>query len=265
MSKQAVRHRRDKVAVAEVKPSPKEKFIQSVLDIELMEKQVVPKFVPATANQKTAVNLLKGGCRMLFLQGSAGTGKSMLAAWWASCLLKEKKVDGIVLIRANVVTGKSAGSLPGTEEEKLTPFFVQTLQHLSKFLGAGYLQYCLEKGAVEIKSGEYLRGMSFENKAVLVEEAQNLTDEDLEMILTRLGKGSTYLLTGDHKQNDMRGGSGLNSTIARVNHMVETEPDYLNDEDLDYLKKLIGNVEFMPEDCVRDPLTRALVKMYYYS
>lgn len=264
MTKQVVRHRRDKI-VAEVKPTIKEKFLAGVTELEVMERQVVPKFAPATNSQKLAVNLLKGGCRILFLQGSAGTGKSMLAAWWAACLLKEKKVDHIYLIRANVVTGKSAGSLPGTEIEKLTPFFVQTLEHLSKFLGAGYMQYCVEKEIIQIKSGEYLRGRSFENSVVLCEEAQNLTNDDLEMILTRLGKGSTYLLTGDFKQNDMKGCSGLNSTIARINSMVENKPEYLSDEDIDYLKHLTGNVNFMPEDCVRDPLTRALVKMYYYS
>lgn len=264
MTKQFVKHRKDKI-VAEVKPTPKDKFMVGVAELQQMERQVVPKFVPATNNQKIAVNLLRGGCRMLFLQGSAGTGKSMLAAWWAACLLKEKKVDHIYLIRANVVTGKSAGSLPGSEIEKLTPFFVQTLEHLGKFLGVGYMQYCVEKEIIQIKSGEYLRGRSFENSVVLVEEAQNLTNDDLEMILTRLGRGSTYLLTGDFKQNDMKGNSGLNTTIARIDNMVANKPDYLTDEDIDYLQNLIGNVNFMPEDCVRDPLTRALVKMYYYS
>lgn len=264
MSKSASRLRRVKVA-EETKPTIKDKFLRDAREIETMQQTTVPKFVPATQNQKLAVGMLRGGVRMMFLQGSPGTGKSMLAAWWAATLLKEKKVENIYLIRANVSCGKSGGSLPGSEEEKLAPFFVQTMAHLTKFLGAGYLDYCINKGVIKTKSTEFMRGMSLENACVLVEEAQGLTESDLEMVITRLGAGSTYLLTGDNRQNDLRGASGLGKTIALINKMVEDEPDYLTDEDINNIEGLIGGVEFTPDDCVRDPLTKALVKMYYYK
>lgn len=259
MTKRAVRTRRDK----EEKPQSKEKFLEIAREIDVVQQMAVPKFIPANANQKLAVSMLQGGKSVLFLQGSAGTGKSMIAAWWAATQIKAKKIEKIYLVRAAVSTGKSAGFLPGTEFEKLSPYFAQTLIHLGTFMGQGFLGYCLEKEKVELKSCEFLRGRSFEQSIVIIEESQNLTKEDLEMILTRLGKNCTLIFTGDFKQNDLKGASGLNYTINLLNQMVDKEPDYLSDEDLDSLEKLVGEVTFTPEDVVRSGLTRAFVKMYY--
>lgn len=248
---------------AEVKPAVKEKFQAA----EELGAEYIPasgvKFVPATNNQKIAVSLLRGGCRVLFLHGSSGTGKSMLAAWWAAELLKNKKIENIYLVRPAVITGKTSGHLPGTEHEKLEPFFAQTLIHLAKFLGDGFLKYCIERKKIQLKSGEFLRGRSFESCAVISEESQNFTASDMEMMLTRLGDNATLLFTGDEKQNDLKGASGLLSTINLIEKMVEDEPEYLDNEDLDCLEHFIGSVRFMPEDCVRSGLTRAFVKMYY--
>jgi phosphate starvation-inducible PhoH-like protein len=265
MSKKPLRTRRTKVELEVVKPSTREKFLKSVEEIEVVSQQAVPKFVPANANQKLAVNMLQGGKSVVFLQGSAGTGKSMIAAWWAATQIKAKKVDKIYLVRAAVSTGKSLGSLPGTEHEKLEPYFAQTLIHLGTFMGQGFLGYCLEKEKVELKSCEFLRGRSFEQTVVIIEESQNLTKEDLEMILTRLGENCTLIFTGDFKQNDLRGNSGLNYTIDLINDTIDKEPDYLLDEDLDTLDKLVGEVVFTPNDVVRHGLTRAFVKMFHHN
>jgi phosphate starvation-inducible PhoH-like protein len=252
--------RKEKIVRGE-KPPVKEKFIIS----EATAPEKVPKFVPATENQKLAVSLLRKGVKILFMQGSAGTGKSMLAAWWAATQYKAKVIDKIYLVRPAVATGKSVGLLPGTEFEKLSPYFAQTLIHLEKFMGKGALEHALAAGDVELKSGEYLRGRSFEDAIVLIEEAQNFTDSDLEMVLTRLGRNCTFIFTGDHKQNDLRGGSGLVSTIALIDSTIDNAPKGMSDEDLDALEDMIGVVQFTPEDCVRDGLTRAFVKMYYYQ
>jgi phosphate starvation-inducible protein PhoH len=265
MTKRTPRTRRSKIDDEIAKPCPKDKFFAELAQEESLRQGPVAKFTPITQNQKKAVALLRDGVRVLFLQGSAGTGKSMLAAWWAATLMKEKKIEKIYLVRPNVATGKSAGSLPGTEFEKLSPFFAQTLIHLATFMGQGYLNYCLEKELIELKSAEFLRGRSFENAIIVGEEIQNFAADDLEMLLTRLGKGTTYLMTGDGKQNDMRGNSGLEQTIALINRMVEEQPDYLSDEDLDNLSNFVGSVTFTPEDCVRDGITKAFVKMYYYQ
>lgn len=262
MTKRAVRSRKAKIDEGEVY-SPREKFMKSVDEIEVMQQQTVPKFVAANPRQKQALALLKENRSVVILVGSAGTGKSMIAAFHTATLLKSKTVNKAYLVRPAVSVGKSIGLLPGTIEEKMAPFFAQTVAHLTKFLGAGYMGYCLEKLIIEMKPVEYLRGTSFEDCVVICEEVQNFTDEEFEMLLTRIGNNCTLILTGDQKQHDMRGTSALESTLALIESMMKTQPDYLTDEDLDEMDKNIGIVRFLPEDVVRSGLTRAFVKMYY--
>lgn len=262
MSKNAVRMRR-KEAVVE-KPSTRERVLQLGKEEEEYEhKQPIPKFEAANQNQKIALALLKAGKSVVFLTGSAGTGKSMIAAYHAACQLKQKKVDKVFLIRPAVAVGKSIGLVPGEISDKMLPYFAQTLAHLEKFMGRGFLKYCLEKEVVEMKPAEYLRGMSMENCVCLLEEAQNFTKEEFEMVLTRLGKGATLILTGDTKQHDLRGVSGLEQTVELLNKVTSGAPHYLNKEDLDELDDGVGMVQFTPDDVVRSGLTKAFVKIYY--
>lgn len=261
MSKSASRLRRVKDDLP--KPSTREKFLKATDELETSQNQNIPKFVPANARQKEAVAMLKEGRSVVFLTGSAGSGKSVIAAHHAATLLKAKKVDKVYLVRPAVAVGKSIGLLPGTVEEKLAPFFAQTVAHLGKFLGQGPLSYYLEKKVIELKPVEYLRGTSFERCVVIAEECQNFTSEEFEMLLTRLGDGGSYVMTGDQKQHDLRGDSGLSKTLALIEKMQDTQPKYLSDDDLDEMEKHIGIVEFTPDDVVRSGLTRAFVKMYF--
>jgi phosphate starvation-inducible PhoH-like protein len=231
--------------------------------VPVQQKQLAVK--PANPRQKSLLQYLQEGRQVVFAIGSAGTGKSFLAAYHGSELLRSKKIDKIFLVRANVSTGKSNGALPGTLEEKLLPFFKQTLEHLGKFMGKGFLGYCLTSKKVEMLSVEHIRGMSIENALVIVEESQNLTKEELEAILTRIGDGCQLVLTGDHKQNDLKGNSGLMHTVELINRMAEHQPDYLEDEDLQCIAQNVGVVNFTPDDVVRSGLCRAFVKMYYYN
>jgi len=251
-------HKRSKSKATE-KPPVKEKFIER----ETIDSQVIPKFSPANENQNIAVRMLRAGKSVVVLRGSAGVGKSLIAAWWAATQLKEKKTEKIWLLRPAVSTGKSIGLLKGTEEEKLLPYFIQTITHLENFMGSGFLSYCLEKKKIEMKAVEYLRGYSFEDCIVIVEESQNFTREDMEMVLTRLGKNATIILTGDEKQHDLRGVSGLEQTVQLIENTLADEPDYMKDEDLDAIENKFGVVTFTPDDVMRSGLTRAFVKMYY--
>lgn len=245
----------------EKKPVVKEKFL--IKAEETVHQQIIPKFTPANNNQKLAVSMLKEGRSVIVFRGSAGAGKSMIAAWWAASQMKEKKIDKIWLLRPAVPTGNTIGLLKGSEEEKLMPFFIQTMTHLENFMGSGFLHYCVEKKKVEMKAVEYLRGYSFEDCIVIVEESQNFTRDDMEMVLTRLGKNCTLILTGDEKQHDLKGISGLSQTVELIQRVIEEQPLYLKDEDLDELEGKFGVVTFTPDDVMRSGLTRALVKMYY--
>jgi phosphate starvation-inducible PhoH-like protein len=269
MSKNAARLRRRKTDQDNFildKNSAKER-IMHIADEEEAYKhtQPIPKFNPANINQKKALSLLKAGKPVVFLTGSAGTGKSMLAAYHAACELKQKKIDKLYLVRPAVVVGKSIGLLPGDIKEKLEPYFAQTFSHLEKFLGHGFMNYCLSKDIIETKPVEYLRGMSFEHCIVIAEELQNFTPAEMEMLLTRLGDGATIIMTGDSKQHDLKGESGLETTVRLLDRMSQTQPSYLSREDIDNLNDGIGIVRFTPDDVVRSGLAKAFVKMYYHN
>lgn len=216
-------------------------------------------------NQKQALRLLSAGTPVVFLTGSAGTGKSFLAAYRAAVLLHSKQIEKIVLVRPAVAMGKSIGLLPGEIEEKMEPYFKQTLAHLAHFLGHGQVKYMLEKGIIEMQPAEYIRGMSLENVFVLVEEAQNFTHEEFETCLTRLGEGTQMVFTGDTRQNDLKTASGLKTTAELIAKMLAEQPDYMTDDDLDQLEEGFGVVTFLPSDVVRHGLTKAFVTMYYHQ
>lgn len=236
---------------------------EAVNDPRFDRPQPLARLEPKNDNQKKALYYLNSSTPIVFLTGSAGTGKSMLAAFRGANLLKAKKVKKVYLVRPAVSVGKSVGLLPGEIEDKLAPYFAQTLAHLTKFMGEGAMTYCLNHKVIEMKPVEYLRGMSFEDCLVIAEEVQNFTTEEMEMMLTRLGENCQIVFTGDTKQHDLKGVSGLASTVKLLDRMVDTKPDYMADEDMDELEQGIGIVRFQPEDVVRSGLTRALVKMYY--
>ena len=110
MSKNAVRHRRHKIEDEIPKPSPKEKFLKAVADTETMQQMAVPKLEPKTYNQKVALAMFKEGRSIMFLAGSAGCGKSLLAAHEAAQQMKIKKIEKVFLIRPAVAVGKSVGA-----------------------------------------------------------------------------------------------------------------------------------------------------------
>lgn len=227
-----------------------------------------PKLVPKNERQRDAMDALKDGVPYVFLTGSAGTGKSLLAAERVAYWLRSRTAaqgKKVFLVRPAVGVGQSIGLLPGDIEEKMGPYFAQTLTHIGKFMKPGDLEYALEKEAIEMKPVEYMRGMSFDNCIVLCEEAQNFTAEQMEMMLTRHGEDNQIIFTGDTKQNDLKGESGMKQAIALMERMLQTQPEYLDDEDLDALDDGLAVVTFRPDDVVRSGLTRAITKMYYHN
>ena len=245
----------------------KEKFIPEMSEGDEGERYVsaMPRFEAKNDNQRLALKFLNEGRPVTFLVGAAGSGKSMIAAYHAAKMLKSKKIDKVFLIRPAVAVGKTLGFLPGSAEEKLAPFFAQTVAHMTKFLGAGTMQYMLEKKIIEMKAVEYLRGMSFENCICIVEEVQGFTVDEFQMLLTRLGEGGSFIMTGDERQNDLKGLSGLRKTLDMFGRALKDAPEYLLDSDLDEIESGIGIVEFTPHDVIRSGLTRAFVRLYYYS
>lgn len=261
MSKQAVRNRRNKIDVL-AKPQTKEKFLLDAREIDVQ--QAVPKFVAATNNQKRQLQYLQEGRSAVWAIGAPGSGKSMVAAYHAACLLKQKKIEKIMLIRPVVYVGNSIGMLGGTAEEKLSVWFKQTVAHLEKFLGKGYTKYCLDKGIIEYQAVEHLRGHSFEDVYVICEESQGLTFQEYEMLLTRIGSGGQVCFTGDERQAAARDNSGLTKLMTMINNVKENEPEYLDTCDMEVIHNDLGVVRYTLDDIQRSGVVKALSKIYYH-
>jgi phosphate starvation-inducible PhoH-like protein len=227
--------------------------------------QAIPRLEPKNQKQVEALYYLENDYPVVICQGSAGTGKSLLLAYRAAKLLKSKKIDKVYLVRPAVGVGRTVGLLPGELEQKLAPYFAQTITHLEKFLGKGYTKYCLDKKIIEMKAVEFLRGTDFTDCLVLCEETQDFTKEEFEMMLTRISTNCQMAFTGDIKQHDLRGISGLETTVKLLNKMIDTAPDYMLDEDLENMENGIGIVEFGVDDVLRSDITRAFVRMFHYN
>lgn len=151
--------------------------------------------------------------------GPAGVGKTFLAASVAAKELAEKRIDKIILSRANVPTGKSLGSFPGTVEEKMAPWLLPITDVLKQQLGEGFYKWSLNKGAIQIQPIETIRGRSFDDAIIIMDEAQQLTKAELKAITTRIGMNSKLYLLGDKAQRDItvNGLEWLTQVAAKYN------------------------------------------------
>lgn len=224
-------------------------------------------FKPIGDAQTLGAQYLQEGRKIVALQGPAGGGKSILAAWHAANLLKAKSIHKLFLVRPYESCGRTIGAVPGTEAEKLSVIFTSILEHLTKFLGKTQLSYMLEKKVIEFKSVEWMRGYSFEDGVfVLCEEVQGFDTDLMQMLTTRIGDGAQLCMTGDWRQKDIRKETGLKYLSEIVEAASNAPPEFLDSEDIQEIKNNIGFVNFTFEDSGRrSKLTKALVKLFYYE
>jgi Phosphate starvation-inducible protein PhoH, predicted ATPase len=187
---------------------------------------------------------------LIFATGEAGCGKTWISAAKAAEALIHKDVDKIIVTRPVLQADEDLGFLPGDISEKFAPYFRPVYDVLVKRLGASFMQYCLrpEIGKVEIAPFAYMRGRTFENAVVILDEAQNVTAAQMKMFLTRLGENVTVIVNGDITQCDLPSGvkSGLSDALAR----------FVEDE-------MVGIVQFTKDDCVRSALCQRTLNAYY--
>jgi phosphate starvation-inducible PhoH-like protein len=168
--------------------------------------------VPKTETQRELLNALTSS-NQVFILGPAGTGKTYVTATYAADLYTTKEVDKIVITRPHVTVGKDIGYLPGTLEEKTYPWALPVLDVLIKHLGKGVVDTGIKNGNIEMAPLALMRGRSFDNSFIIVDETQNITTHELKMLLTRVGEGSKIVLNGDVQQSDLPSGDGLSKVI----------------------------------------------------
>lgn len=215
----------------------KEKFVR----------QQFPAVVPKNERQSSFLEGLKYNT-LVVAQGSAGTGKTYIACWHAAKKLHYGDVKKVILIRAyQPLAGRSIGMLPGSQNEKLLPFYQQMIDYFEDFLGKASTEIAIKTGAIEICSLETIRGRSWDNAIILVEESQSLFIPEVQALTTRVGENSQIIFCGDDTgvQTDVK--NGMNG--------------------LTYLWKIISKYKiedssftvFTRDDIVRSGLTKAFV------
>ncbi len=180
------------------------------------EQRYVRNIEPRTANQAALIDAIRN-YDLVFALGPAGTGKTYLAVALAVEALEAGDVARIVLSRPAIEAGEALGYLPGTAEDKLSPYLRPLYDALRDRMGARRMKAALEDGTIEIAPIAFMRGRTLNNAFVVIDEAQNCLYSQLKMLLTRLGARSTMVVTGDPDQSDLMDGmSGLAEVAERV-------------------------------------------------
>ena len=186
-----------------------------------------------TANQKLMVKACEDN-DMIFAIGPAGTGKTYTAVALAVRALKNKEVRRIILTRPAVEAGENLGFLPGDLKEKLDPYLQPLYDALRDMLPQAKLQAFIEEGIIEIAPLAFMRGRTLDNAFVILDEAQNATQSQLKMFLTRMGRSAKFVITGDITQIDLPKNqpSGLPQAMEVLKNVKGIEFIHLDEKDV---------------------------------
>lgn len=182
----------------------------------------------------------------VFVLGPAGTGKTWIAASHAADLYRAGSISKIILTRPNVPCGRSLGFFPGTLESKFAPWTVPVTDAIRDRLGKAAYDVAVRNGDIEVVPFEVMRGRSWRDAFILLDEAQNTSSVEMKMFLTRVGEGCTTVVNGDIAQCDLAQGSGLQIAIQLLRQRSLPVPV----------------VEFSTDDIVRSGLCAMWVRAF---
>ncbi len=223
-----------------------EKATNKSENVEYIIKTPKKSVIPRSEKQKKYIRALKES-DIVISAGPAGTGKTFLAVAVALTMLLEKKIERIILSRPAVEAGERLGFLPGDMREKVDPYLRPLYDSLYDLLDFEKIQKKIEVGDIEIAPLAFMRGRTLKNSFAILDEAQNATDTQIKMFLTRIGENSKIVINGDPSQIDLpnKTMSGLNRSKKLLGHLKE-----------------ISVVDFDHTDVVRHPLVSKIVKAY---
>ena len=226
-----------------IQDSKDQSAVQSLGEVIKTPKRSV---IPRSRKQKDYVNSLKTSQIVMSL-GPAGTGKTYLAVAVALSMLLEKKVERIILSRPAVEAGERLGFLPGDMKEKIDPYLRPLYDSLYDLLDYDKIQRKIESGAIEIAPLAFMRGRTLKNSFAILDEAQNATETQIKMFLTRIGENSKLVINGDPSQVDLpnKGQSGLIKSKNILKGIKE-----------------ISIINFDHLDVMRHPLVTKIVEAY---
>ena len=208
------------------------------------------EMIPRNTAQETYIDhLFNDDKRIVFAIGPAGTGKSYLGVLRAIKALKDKEVEKLIIVRPAVgAEGENHGFLPGDLNQKLGPWLQPLIDVFEEYYNKVDFQKMVEDGVIEFASLMYLRGRSFKNSIVILDEAQNSLPSQMKLLLTRIGENTRAFVTGDLDQTDHRKQvNGLSDFIERLR---KSNSD------------MIGVAEFQHKHIERDPIVAEVLKIY---
>lgn len=177
--------------------------------------------------------------------GPAGTGKTYVCAALAAQALLEGKTERLIVTRPAVEACESLGFLPGELDQKFDPYFAPFRDVLDEWLGKSHVDGMIRSGKIVATPMAYMRGKTFKNAYVILDEAQNTTPNQMKLFLTRIGEDTKVVVNGDLAQSDLRGRNGLEDAIERLQHI-----------------EMVGISRFSRDDIVRSGLVRAVLEAY---
>lgn len=210
---------------------------------DLNEKDL-KKIILRESQKKYSNTILEN--QITFCHGPAGTSKTFTACYTAIKLLMDKQVNRIILTKPIQESGEKLGHLPGDVDEKIAPYMQSYISNLNKIIGGNGASWLTTKGVIEYKPLAYMRGATFENSLMILDEAQNADFRQLMLFLTRMGKGSKVVICGDVSQYD----------IAKTKVAL---PDFMQ---LMSGIKGLGTHVFEDKDIVRAKILIDVVKRY---
>jgi phosphate starvation-inducible PhoH-like protein len=203
------------------------------------------KRVTLRQSQKKYVHKIESN-DITFCYGPAGTSKTFIACFVALKLLQEKRIKEIILCKPIQEAGEKLGFLPGTKEEKMDPYMNSYISNITKIIGGTHAKLLFDSKAIRFEPLAYMRGDTFDNSLMILDEAQNASFKQLMLFTTRMGKASKVLITGDISQHD----------ITRQHVSL---PNFINI--LDGVKG-VGVHKFGNDDIVRAKILKEVVERY---
>lgn len=205
-----------------------------------------PPLRPKTQKQADYLHALHTADAVVVL-GPAGTGKTYVAATYTADRFADGAIDKIIITRPNVPAGRDIGFLPGDLKEKMEPYAASFLTPMRERLGKQQFDSAMRGGKIEIVPFATMRGRSFSDALIILDEAQNATLPEMKMFLTRQGEGSQIVVNGDISQSDLPGDSGLKTVLQLIKkHNMQ-----------------IPIIEFGLDDIVRSDLCAAWCRAFY--
>jgi phosphate starvation-inducible PhoH-like protein len=214
------------------------------------------KFEPRNSRQQKFQSLIHDKDKfIIFGIGCAGTGKTLLSCQESLNLLFHKKVKKIVLTRPVVsVENEEIGFLPGTLEDKMSPWVRPLFDNLCEFYTPSEIKQMIKEDKIEICPLGFMRGRTFRDTVILVDEAQNTTPRQMKMVLTRIGENSKLILNGDIRQSDLEQTNGLEDIVCRLQQSYPVSHDMFLDG--------IAMVHFGNEHVLRHQVVEKIIRVY---